>query len=140
MNFLENTQILKKIIDNSFLKISKETDLTVNEIRVLLFLYQNEKLDIASDIVEKLMISKSHVSFSVESLNNKNYIEKAQDNKDKKKFHLKLTNKSDQIIKLLENEEVQLKDILFQNIDEDEKKIFKNTFEKILENAKRITQ
>lgn len=140
MNFLENTQILKKIIDNSFLKISKETDLTVNEIRVLLFLYQNEKLDIASDIVEKLMISKSHVSFSVESLNNKNYIEKVQDNKDKKKFHLKLTNKSDQIIKLLENEEVQLKDILFQNIDEDEKKIFKNTFEKILENAKSITQ
>ena len=140
MNFLENTQILKKIIDNSFLKISKETDLTVNEIRVLLFLYQNEKLDIASDIVEKLMISKSHVSFSVESLSNKNYIEKVQDNKDKKKFHLKLTNKSDQIIKLLENEEVQLKDILFQNIDEDEKKIFKNTFEKILENAKSITQ
>ncbi len=140
MNFLENTQILKKIIDNSFLKISKETDLTVNEIRVLLFLYQNEKLDIASDIVEKLMISKSHVSFSVESLSNKNYIEKVQDNKDKKKFHLKLTNKSDQIIKLLGNEEVQLKDILFQNIDENEKKIFKNTFEKILENAKSITQ
>ena len=71
MNLLENTQVFKKLIDTSFLKISKETNLTVNEIRVLLFLYQNEKLDIASDIVEKLMISKSHISFSVESLKNK---------------------------------------------------------------------
>ena len=49
MNLLENTQVFKKLIDTSFLKISKETNLTVNEIRVLLFLYQNEKLDIALD-------------------------------------------------------------------------------------------
>lgn len=140
MNLLENTQVLKKLIDTSFLEISKKTDLTVNEIRVLLFLYQNEKLDIASDIVEKLMISKSHISFSVESLKNKGYIEKILDTQNKKKIHLKLTNKAEKIVNLLDNEQNKLKDNLLQNIDEQEKKQFKVTLEKILNNAKNIAK
>jgi DNA-binding MarR family transcriptional regulator len=140
MNLLENTQVFKKLIDTSFLKISKETNLTVNEIRVLLFLYQNEKLDIASDIVEKLMISKSHISFSVESLKNKGYIEKVLDTQNKKKLHLKLTNKAEKIVNLLDNEQNKLKDTLLQNIDEQEKKQFKDTFEKILKNAKNMAK
>lgn len=140
MNLLENTQVFKKLIDTSFLKISKETNLTVNEIRVLLFLYQNEKLDIASDIVEKLMISKSHISFSVESLKNKGYIEKVLDTQNKKKLHLKLTNKAEKIVNLLDNEQNKLKDTLLQNIDEEEKKQFKDTFEKILKNAKNMAK
>lgn len=140
MNLLKNTQVFKKLIDTSFLKISKETNLTVNEIRVLLFLYQNEKLDIASDIVEKLMISKSHISFSVESLKNKGYIEKVLDTQNKKKLHLKLTNKAEKIVNLLDNEQNKLKDTLLQNIDEQEKKQFKDTFEKILKNAKNMAK
>lgn len=140
MNLLENTQVFKKLIDTSFLKISKETNLTVNEIRVLLFLYQNEKLDIASDIVEKLMISKSHISFSVESLKNKGYIEKVLDTQNKKKLHLKLTNKAEKIVNLLDNEQNKLKDTLLQNIDEQEKKQFKDTFDKILKNAKNMAK
>lgn len=140
MNLLENTQIFKKLIDTSFLKISKEIDLTVNEIRVLLFLYQNEKLDIASDIVEKLMISKSHISFSVESLKNKGYIEKVLDTLNKKKLHLKLTSKAKKVVNLLDNEQNKLKDTLLQNIDEQEKKQLKDTFEKILKNAKNIAK
>ena len=114
--------------------------MTVNEIRVLLFLYQNEKLDIASDIVEKLMISKSHISFSVESLKNKGYIEKVLDTQNKKKLHLKLTNKAEKIVNLLDNEQNKLKDTLLQNIDEQEKKQFKDTFEKILKNAKNMAK
>lgn len=140
MNLLENTQIFKKLIDTSFLKISKETDLTANEIRVLLFLYQNEKLDIASDIVEKLMISKSHISFSVESLKNKGYIEKVLDTLNKKKLHLRLTSKAKKVVNLLDNEQNKLKDTLLQNIDEQEKKQLKDTFEKILKNAKNIAK
>ena len=101
---------------------------------------QNEKLDIASDIVEKLMISKSHISFSVESLKNKGYIEKVLDTQNKKKLHLKLTNKAEKIVNLLDNEQNKLKDTLLQNIDEQEKKQFKDTFEKILKNAKNMAK
>lgn len=136
MTFLEDIQVLKKAMDNLFYKVSKKTDLAVNEIRVLLFLHQNKELDIASEIVENLMISKSHVSHTVEKLKNKGYIIKVQDKKDKKKIHLKLTDKADNILKIIKYEQNKLNDILFKDINENEKKQFIQTFNKILKNTK----
>lgn len=138
MTFLEDIQVLKKAMDNLFYKVSKRTDLEVNEIRLLLFLHQNKELDIASEIVENLMISKSHVSYTVEKLKNKGYIIKVQDEKDKKKFHLKLTEKADNILKIIKSEQNKLNDISFKDITENEKKQFIQTFNKILNNTKNL--
>lgn len=138
MTFLEDIQALKKAMDNLFYKVSKKTDLAVNEIRLLLFLHQNKELDIASEIVENLMISKSHVSYTVEKLKNKGYIIKVQDEKDKKKFHLKLTEKADNILKIIKSEQNKLNDISFKDITENEKKQFIQTFNKILNNTKNL--
>ncbi|MBS5863222.1 MAG: MarR family winged helix-turn-helix transcriptional regulator [Clostridia bacterium] len=138
MTFLEDIQVLKKAMDNLFYKVSKKTDLAVNEIRLLLFLHQNKELDIASEIVENLMISKSHVSYTVEKLKNKGYIIKVQDEKDKKKFHLKLTEKADNILKIIKSEQNKLNDISFKDITENEKKQFIQTFNKILNNTKNL--
>lgn len=138
MTFLEDIQVLKKAMDNLFYKVSKRTDLAVNEIRLLLFLHQNKELDIASEIVENLMISKLHVSYTVEKLKNKGYIIKVQDEKDKKKFHLKLTEKADNILKIIKSEQNKLNDISFKDITENEKKQFIQTFNKILNNTKNL--
>ena len=138
MTFLEDIQVLKKAMDNLFYKVSKKTDLAVNEIRLLLFSHQNKELDIASEIVENLMISKSHVSYTVEKLKNKGYIIKVQDEKDKKKFHLKLTEKADNILKIIKSEQNKLNDISFKDITENEKKQFIQTFNKILNNTKNL--
>lgn len=138
MTFLEDIQVLKKAMDNLFYKVSKKTDLAVNEIRLLLFLHQNKELDIASEIVENLMISKSHVSYTVEKLKNKGFIIKVQDEKDKKKFHLKLTEKADNILKIIKSEQNKLNDISFKDITENEKKQFIQTFNKILNNTKNL--
>lgn len=138
MTFLEDIQVLKKAMDNLFYKVSKKTDLAVNEIRLLLFLHQNKELDIASEIVENLMILKSHVSYTVEKLKNKGYIIKVQDEKDKKKFHLKLTEKADNILKIIKSEQNKLNDISFKDITENEKKQFIQTFNKILNNTKNL--
>ena len=138
MSLLEEAQVLKKVMDNLLYDVSKKTDLTVNEIRVLLFLYQNEKCDIASSIVENLMISKSHVSASVENLKNKEYIKKIQDIKDRKKFHIKLTKKAESILTSIAQEQEELREELFDGIDAKEKRQFLKTFRKILKNAKAI--
>lgn len=138
MSLLEEAQVLKKVMDNLLYEVSKKTDLTVNEIRVLLFLYQNEKCDIASSIVENLMISKSHVSASVENLKNKEYIKKIQDIKDRKKFHIKLTKKAESILTSIAQEQEELREELFDGIDAKEKRQFLKTFRKILKNAKAI--
>lgn len=140
MSLFEDLQVLNKIIDRPLNKIAKETNLTLNEVRVLLFLYENEKLDIASEIVEKLMISKAHVSVSVETLVNKKYIEKIQDNKNKKKFHLKITRNSKDILDLLDVEIEKLKKDLTKDISKQDEEIFKKTIKKIIQNTKEIAQ
>lgn len=138
MSLLEDMHVLKKIIDNPLNKVAKITNLTVNEIRVLLFLYENEKFDIASDIVERLMVSKAHVSVSVESLVNKKYIERVQDTKDKKKFHLKLTHNADIILKLLDEEFEKLKSSLLCGISVKDREIFVNSLKKIIQNTRNM--
>lgn len=140
MSLFEDLHVLSKIVDKPLDRIAKETDLTLNEVRVLLFLYENEKFDIASDIVERLMISKAHVSVSVEKLLNKGYVEKIQDKKDKKKFHLKITNNSQKILNLLDVEIEKLKKELIKDISEQDIEIFKNTIKKIVQNTKEIIQ
>jgi len=136
MSLLQDIQVLKKIIDNPLNKIAKETNLTVNEIRVILFLYENEKLDLASEIVEKLMISKAHVSVSVESLVKKKYIKKVQDDKNKKKFHLKLIDRSKEVIDLLDIEIEKLKNTLMRDVSLQDREIFINTLKTIIKNTK----
>lgn len=136
MSLLEDMHVLKKIIDNPLARIAKETDLTVNEIRVLLFLYENEKLDLASEIVEKLMISKAHVSVSVEQLVSKKYIKKVQDENDKKKFHLKLTSNSKGVLDLLDIEIEKLKADLLEGVSKEEREVFVKTLQKIIQNTK----
>lgn len=140
MSLFEDLHILTKIIDRPLNEIAKKTNTTLNEIRVILFLHENEKFDIASEIVERLMISKAHVSVSVEELVNKNYIEKKQDEKDKKKFHLKLTNNSKEIIDLLDVEIDKLKKELTKDISQQDVEIFKKTVKKIIQNTKEIVQ
>ncbi len=140
MTLLEDIQVLKKIIDNPLNKISKKTGLTLNEVKVLLFLYENEKFDLASEIVEKLMVSKAHVSVSVESLVNRTYIEKVQDKDDKKKFHLKLTNNSKDVLDLLEIEIKKFRKDLLKDVTKEEEENFVKTLRKIIQNTKDITE
>lgn len=139
MSLFEDLRVLNKRIDKPLDKIAKETNLTLNEVRVLLFLYENEKYDIASDIVEKLMISKAHVSTSVEKLLHKGYIEKIQDKENKKKFHLKITSHSKPILDLLDVEEAKIKKILGKNVTKEEFEIFTNTIKKIIQNMQEIS-
>lgn len=138
MNIFEDVNVLKKIIDKPLSRIAKQTSLTLNEIRVLLFLYENEKFDIASDIVERLMLSKAHVSLSVEQLVSKKYIKKVQDESNKKKIHLKLTSNSKEVLDLLDIEIERIKGILLNNVSMEDRKAFKRALKQIIKNTKEL--
>ena len=71
--------------------ICKKYDLTRNELDVLLFLYNNPEYDRAVDIVNNRGLSKSHVSLSISSLEEKGLLERQNDPADKRTVHLKLT-------------------------------------------------
>ena len=74
MNIPVQAQTFKKTMESAFSDIRKEYNLTMNEILVLLYLIKNNKQDTATDIVEDIMICKSHISKSVALLENKKII------------------------------------------------------------------
>ena len=84
------------------------------------------------------MISKAHVSVSVESLVKKKYIKKVQDDRNKKKFHLKLIDRSKEVIDLLDIEIEKLKNTLMRDVSLQDREIFINTLKTIIKNTKAI--
>ena len=78
--------------------ICKKWDLTRNELDVLLFLANNPEYDRAVDIVNNRGMSKSHVSLSINGLEEKGLLLRKDDPADKRTVHLKLTQKAADII------------------------------------------
>ena len=78
--------------------IMKKYDLSAIEVDVLLFLYNNQQYTTAAEISFMRKIPKSHVSLAVNGLFEKGYIEKIQDQSNKKKIHLIITSKAKDII------------------------------------------
>lgn len=136
MSIVDSMCVLKKVIDKSLNKVAKESGLTLNEVRVLLFLYENEKFDIASEIVDGLLISKAHVSLAVDELTKKGYIEKLKLKEDKKKIHLKIKRNAREVLDLLDVEIEKLKENLLRGISDEDALIFKETLKKAIDNTK----
>ena len=59
-------QVIKKLYDNSFDDLRIKYGLTMNEIMFLLYLDKNKANNTASEIVENLVTTKSHISKSIE--------------------------------------------------------------------------
>ena len=87
-NIPVQAQILKKTFENAFEDIRKKYNLTMNEIILLLYLERNKMKNTARDMVEEIMITKSHISKSVDSLVDKKIITRLQDKDDRKAFTL----------------------------------------------------
>lgn len=136
MKLLKNIQIFKKAYENMLNEISKKYELTNNEVKILLFLNKNEDTDIAKDIVDMLILSKSHVSMSVESLEKKGYLQKVQDDLDKKKQHLKITDKALEIIHDADRREECFFEKMYDGITDEEKNTINSIFEKMYNNIK----
>lgn len=74
--------------------IVKEYDLTQLEIDVLLFLANNPGYDTARDLVDIRHLSKSHVSTAVDSLVQREFLQRVQREGNKKLIHLLLLPKA----------------------------------------------
>ena len=93
----ENTEILLgfrnilKYYDVLRRRVCKTHGLSQTEFDVLAFLCNNPGLDTARDIVELRRIPKSNVSVAVDSLMQKNLLQRYPDAKDRRRIHLQPT-------------------------------------------------
>ena len=133
MEMFNYGNFIKKIVEKAYLEMTRKYNPTNNEIAVVSYLSISEK-DTASDIVNELLFSKSHVSLSVDSLVKKGLIEKVQDQQDKKISHLLLTEKADPMINDLCLRKKEIEEIFFKGFTREEKTQFQMLIEKMVSN------
>ncbi len=118
--------------------ICKKWDLTRNELDVILFLANNPAYDRAVDIVNNRGLSKSHVSLSINSLENRGLLTRTADPVDRRTVHLQLTEKAKEVTEVGCRVQKQFMDYLHQGITEEQLELMRLFAERVYENIHNI--
>ena len=120
--------------------ICKKWDLTRNELDVMLFLANNPSYDRAVDIVNNRGLSKSHVSLSINNLENRGMLVRTADSSDRRTVHLHLTENAREITDVGCRVQKQFMDYLHQGITEEQLELMRLFAERVCENIKNIEE
>lgn len=88
--FWENQSLFKNLYSQCIESVCEQHGLTRMEFDILLFLANNPQFDTASDIIEIRHLTKSHVSTSIKSLEQRGYLVKSYTPSNRKTAHLTL--------------------------------------------------
>ena len=115
-------------LENNFNKFSKKYKLTSSQMDILIFLLHNEnKIVNQRDIENFLSLSNPTIAGTLLRLEKKGFIIRKISSKDKRYKEIYLTDKS-----------IELKDIIFKYIRDNDNKMFSNMSEEEKENLKNI--
>lgn len=122
-----------------------EYHFTPNEILVLMFLSNNPDFDTAKDIAYYRNISKGLIAKSVESLAEQGFLILKKDEKDRRKIHLILSEKSQAVVERIREISKDFQEQLLEGVPEEYLKILDKTssimeknLEKMMEGMKKI--
>ena len=100
-----------------------------------MFLHNNPQHNTAAEIVKVRKSTKSHVSSSLKNLESRGLIERIQSADNKKHIEIVLLDKADLIIEDGIKAQKEFAKIALDGLTEEEKRICKEVFHKICENA-----
>lgn len=138
LELLLSGQQYKKFQELLYKPIINKYELSVLDIRILMFLHEHKEFDTAKDIVEKHYITKSYVSKAVENLIDKGFLARKHDFNDRRYIHLELLSKADNVIedvKMLRNNMFK---IIFAGVSNEEIEIVKGVAAKISSNMTKL--
>ena len=121
-------------------EVAQRHGLTGIETDIISFLQHNPGKDTAMDIVEFRMLSKGCVSKAVESLIQKGLIKREQDVQDRRKIHLHMLPTSKLVMADIEAVQEQFWKNIFHNFTEEEKKLYLQYGERILQNVQKVAE
>lgn len=104
--------------------LCRSTGMTRTEFDILLFLANNPKHDTAAEICELRHLAKSHVSISLKSLRRQGYIEQQSEAGDRRRLHLKLTEKAAPVVREGRGRQAEFAEIILAGLDEAERAQF----------------
>lgn len=137
--YWENQALIRTLYSSCIESVYKKHGLTHMELDILLFLANNPQFDTASDIVERLKLTKSHVSTSIKSLEQKDLLCKYYAPENHKSMHLSLRDSAAPIIADGRAAQEHFFSILFQGVSDKERKLLQQLFSRIAANAKAYT-
>ena len=121
-------QSIKKMYDGLYDDLKIKYGLTMNEIMFLLYLDKHQMKNTAREIVEDLMMTKSHISKSVDSLARENIIIRVRDEQDRKIIRLYINKTADDLLNDLRKREKLINKNITKGISKGELE----TFDKVL--------
>ena len=98
MHFWDKHKTITRCYEMLTRSVCDRYKLTQMEYDILMFLYNNPQYNTAADIVKIRKSTKSHVSTSIKSLENKGLIEKKQSESNKKHIEIFVTESAKSII------------------------------------------
>ena len=103
---------MRKLLDKKSEVFAQKYGVRNVELEILLFLYHSPCGDTAKDIVEEKNLSKAHISKSVDNLRAKGFVVLTEDENDRRKRHIELTEKAVEAAKnMMEETKVRLYDL-----------------------------
>lgn len=128
---------LKKLLARKSESIMREYDLRPVELDILVFLRKEKEVDTAKGIIERKHLSKAHISKSIENLRNGGFIQIVEDENDHRILHIRLTERSNEVITKMNQIYSECKDIMQEGIGSDELAVVKRVIAKINDNINR---
>ena len=139
-SMIESLYVNKGLYSALFVPVCAKYKLTMTEMLVLLFLSQDTQYDTASDIVDKLKITKSHVSASMRDLEERGYLRRSYAGRNHRTIHLHLCGGADEIVR--EGKSVQQKflSVISRGFTDEELRTLGSYLKRINENVQDYLQ
>lgn len=116
--------------------VCRKWELTRTEVDVILFLYNNPGFDRAADIVAHRGLTKSHVSMSVSSLEQRALLTRIFSETDRRTAHLRLTEQGIEIAEEAKKAQQDFFRLIYDGVAPEELVIWKSITGKIHDNIK----
>lgn len=119
--------------NNTFNKIEKNIrsfDLTPSEFGVVEFLYHKGDQPV-QEIAKKILVTSGTITYVINKLIKKGYVERKQCSKDKRIFYIHLTENGERKMENIFPEHEKFLDELFQSLDRTEKKLIIEKLKKL---------
>lgn len=137
MNFWEDQKVLTTFYSQCIKPVCDLYQLTQMEFNILMFLTNNPEYNTASDIVRIRMLTKSHVSTSIKSLEKRGLVKTSFQNNNRKTMHITIQEKANPIITDGKLAQQKFGQKLFQGFSLEEIEMYTRLFQKTCLNARK---
>lgn len=136
MVFWENQKLVSALYAQCSKPVCAKYGLTRMEYDILMFLHNNPQYDTAAEIVRVRMLTKSHVSSAVKTLEEKGFLTGRFKDGGHKAVRLTITEKADPLIRDGEAAQLAFGEALFRGFSPEERRLCRDLFNRMCGNAR----